>query len=50
MEYLAGTEHYNNFKNFVKNGGLKFLVNEAGLNTIHEVENSPQTAHLMVIE
>jgi len=50
VEYLAGTDHYNNFKSFVKNGGLKSLVSEAGLKIIHEVENSPQTAHLVVLE
>jgi len=50
VEYLAGTDHYNNFKHFVKNGGLESLVKEAGLNIVYEVNNSPQTAHLIVVE
>ena len=50
VEFLAGSDHYNNFKNYVKNGGLKYLVKKAELNIVHEIENSPQTAHLVVVE
>lgn len=50
VEYLAGSDHYNNFKNYVKNGGVRYLVNKAELNIVHEIENSPQTAHLVVVK
>ena len=50
VEYLAGTDHYNNFKNYVKNGGIKYLVKESGLDIIAETKNQPQTSHLVVVE
>ena len=29
VEYLAGNDHYKNFKNYVKNGGLHYLASKA---------------------
>jgi demethylmenaquinone methyltransferase/2-methoxy-6-polyprenyl-1,4-benzoquinol methylase len=50
VEYLAGRDHYNNFKNYVKNGGINFLAREVNLKIINEIKNKPQTAHLVVLE
>ncbi|MCB0750951.1 MAG: class I SAM-dependent methyltransferase [Ignavibacteriae bacterium] len=50
VEYLAGSDHYNNFKNFVKNGGIYSLVKEANLKIVNEIKNQPQTSHLVVLE
>ncbi|MBK7105231.1 MAG: class I SAM-dependent methyltransferase [Ignavibacteriae bacterium] len=50
VEYLAGKDHYNNFKNYVKNGGLDYLIKEANLKKISEIKNQPQTSHLVVLE
>ncbi len=50
VEYLAGSDHYNNFKNYVKNGGLKYLVQKAELSIVQEIKNSPQTSHLVVLK
>ncbi len=50
VEFLAGKDHYTNFKSYVKNGGLDFLISEAGLSKIKEIKNKPQTAHLIVVE
>lgn len=50
VEFLAGSDHYNNFKNFVKNGGLLSLADQSGMQVIKEIKNSPQTAHLVVVK
>lgn len=50
VEFLAGTDHYNNFKLFVKSGGLISLIKEADFKLLKEIKNKPQTAHLVVIE
>ncbi|MBK8944300.1 MAG: class I SAM-dependent methyltransferase [Ignavibacteriae bacterium] len=50
VEYLAGKDHYNNFKNYVKNGGLDYLAKEVNLKKISEIKNQPQTSHLVVLE
>lgn len=50
VEYFAGKDHYNNFKSYVKNGGLNFLMKNAKLKIVKEVKNQPQTAHLIVAE
>lgn len=50
VEYLAGKDHYTNFKNYVKNGGIDFLIKEANLKKVKEIKNQPQTSHLVVLE
>lgn len=50
VEFLAGKDHYNNFKNFVKNGGINYLVDKSGLKKIKEIKNQPQTSHLVVLQ
>ncbi|MEE9430768.1 MAG: class I SAM-dependent methyltransferase [Melioribacteraceae bacterium] len=48
VEYLAGKEHYNNFKTFVKKDGVNGLLKRANLELIKEVRNMPPTSHLVV--
>jgi len=50
VEYFAGKDHYNNFKTFVKDGGLNSLIKSANLKLIKEIKTQPQTAHLVVVE
>lgn len=49
VEYLAGKEHYTNFKEYVKNGGLKTLSSKANLKIIKEIKNKPSTSHIVLI-
>lgn len=49
IEFAAGNEHYRNYKNYVRNGGLGELANKAGLKIIKEIKNKPLTSHLVVL-
>ena len=49
VEFLAGKEHYYNFKNFVKNKGLAELVDNAGLKILEELKNIPSTSQVLVL-
>ena len=50
VEYFAGKEHYKNFKSYVKNGGIKYLIKKSNLAIVNEIKNKPSTAHLVVAE
>jgi 2-polyprenyl-3-methyl-5-hydroxy-6-metoxy-1,4-benzoquinol methylase len=50
VEYFAGKDHYNNFRNYVNNGGLKQIVLNAQLNIIKEIKNRSKTSHLIILE
>ncbi len=49
VEYLAGKDHYKNFKNYVKNGGLHYLAEQTKLEIVREIKNQPQTSHITVL-
>lgn len=49
VEFLAGKEHYNNFKNFVANKGLSGLVDKAGMQIVAELKNVPSTSQVLVL-
>ena len=49
VEFVAGSEHYRNYKNYGCNGGLQNLANKAGLKIIKEIKNKPSTSHLVVL-
>lgn len=49
VEYLAGKEHYTNFKDFVANSGLMGLVVNSGLKIISEIKDKPVTSQLLVL-
>lgn len=50
VEFVAGREHYTNFKSYLKNGGLKGLATQAGLKITKEIKNTPSTSHIVVLE
>ena len=50
VEYVAGREHYRNFKSYVLNGGLRGLASQSGLNITKEITNNPETAHIIVMK
>ncbi len=49
VEFLAGNEHYSNYKHFIANNGLQSLVNRAGLKVLFEIKNKPVTSQLLVL-
>lgn len=49
VEFLAGKEHYTNFKDFVKIGGLQSLTKQAELKIISEIKNKPSTIQIALL-
>jgi ubiquinone/menaquinone biosynthesis C-methylase UbiE len=49
IEFIAGAEHYRNYKSFVANGGIKYLADKAGLKIINEIKNDPLTNHIVIL-
>lgn len=49
VEFVAGKEHYKNFKSYLLNGGLKGLAEQSGLMINEEVMDSPKTVHIAVL-
>jgi len=49
VEFAAGRNHYNNYKNYMANGGIKKLASLAGLKLIAEYKDQPLTSHLVVL-
>jgi SAM-dependent methyltransferase len=49
IEFIAGAEHYRNFKSYVANGGIYYLANQAGLNILTEISNHPLTNHIVIL-
>ena len=47
VEYIAGTEHYTNFRNYERNGGIHYLAEKAGLSIETEIRNN--TNHIVVL-
>jgi len=47
VEFIAGAEHYRNFKNYEANGGIQYLVDKTGLKIITEIKN--HTNHIAVL-
>ena len=49
IEYVAGPDHYRNFKSFLAANGLTGLAKEAGLSIVSEVRNDPPASHILVV-
>lgn len=49
VEFLAGNQHYRNYKHFNKNNGLKGLVKEASLKIVNQINNKPATSQILVL-
>ncbi len=50
IEFLAGTEHYRNYKSYMQNGGIAYLAHKAGLRVIKELNNHSLVNHIVVLE
>ena len=50
IEFIAGREHYRNYKSYMANGGIYYLADKAGLKIINEISNHPLTNHIVVLE
>ena len=50
VEFAAGNEHYKNFKTYTKNEGIKGLSKMSGLKIIKEIQNSPSSSHIAVLQ
>jgi SAM-dependent methyltransferase len=49
IEFIAGREHYRNFKSYVDGGGIYYLADKAGLKIINEMSNHQLTNHIVVL-
>jgi SAM-dependent methyltransferase len=50
VEYLAGREHYRNFKTYAANEGLYGLAGKSGLKITEEIRNKPITVHIALLK
>jgi SAM-dependent methyltransferase len=49
IEFIAGSEHYRNFKTYVANGGIYYLAEKAGLKVVKEITNQPISNHIVIL-
>ena len=49
IEFIAGAEHYRNFKSYVAKGGIHYLADKAGLKIIEEISNQPLSNHIVIL-
>ena len=49
IEFIAGRDHYKNYKSYLSNGGIAFLAEKAGLKIINEISNAPLTNHIVIL-
>lgn len=50
IEFLAGKNHFTNYRNFVKNGGLQTLTVSAGLQIKQTLKAHTETGQIVVVE
>jgi SAM-dependent methyltransferase len=49
VEFVAGRDHYMNYKSFVARGGIHGLVAQTSLSVVEEIRHKPRTSHLVVL-
>ena len=49
IEFIAGIEHYRNYKSYMENGGIHHLANKAGLKIINEISTQTSTNHILIL-
>ena len=49
IEFVAGKEHYRNYKSYMANGGIHYLANKAELNIIQEKRNELLNNHIVLL-
>ena len=50
VEFLAGSNHFSNFKNFIKLGGIEYLISSADLKNLREVKEKSKTSHIALLK
>jgi SAM-dependent methyltransferase len=50
VEFLAGKDHYRNFKSYIRNGGINGIINKTNFKVLQELKNSPKTSHLILLQ
>jgi SAM-dependent methyltransferase len=50
IEFIAGRDHYRNYRSYVSNGGIYSLAEKAGLKVIQEISNHPLSNYIVVME
>jgi len=50
VEFVAGRDHYRNFKSYLAGGGISGIANRCGFKIIKEIKNEPFTSHIVVLE
>ncbi|HEY5535730.1 MAG TPA: class I SAM-dependent methyltransferase [Ignavibacteria bacterium] len=50
VEFLAGKDHYRNFKTYIRNGGINGIINKTNFKVLQELKNSPKTSHLILLQ
>jgi SAM-dependent methyltransferase len=49
IEFLAGREHYRNYKTYMAKGGIRYLADAAGLKIINEIKSRPSVSHIAIL-
>jgi SAM-dependent methyltransferase len=49
IEFIAGAEHYRNYKSYIANGGIYYLAIKAGLTIMNETKNQPTNNHIVIL-
>lgn len=49
IEFMAGSDHYRNYKSYMADGGIKYLAENTGLRIVSEKKNSPSSSHIAVL-
>jgi SAM-dependent methyltransferase len=49
IEYLAGNEHYRNYRTYMADGGIHHLAQESGLHIIEEVKSRRSVDQIVVL-
>ena len=49
IEFIAGSDHYRNYKSYMGKGGIYYLANKSGLKIINEISNLTVTNHIVIL-
>lgn len=49
IEFVAGPDHFRNFKNYVRLGGIEYLARGAGLRIEHELRFPEENNHIVLL-
>ncbi len=49
VEFVAGREHYKNFKSYISGKGIIGLAEKTRLKIVKEIKNDPLTTHIVVL-